>query len=1375
MKVRLWVLVCVLIAAVLGLSLYMGWRWMGVHQRMESLFLARITALSGARVQVRDFHLGLGYVRFGEMTMVDEERGLSLTIEQAHLGFSSLDYITSGFRFRAGFKEMLISHPQLRVDLDRFLLAWRSGSAIPLPLNVNLPERITIVKGSVILLRAGDHRLSEISEFDGWLEMTVGQRSSFRLTGCWEGQGTKNLLVSGILDPQLELLSLQAELKEANLAQVLGPALPTRYTIDGGLLRFSMIVNRDHQTRESKVLGKLELEASSLVDEGLDIRLEDLWARARLDGMDLEVGGIEARIGGGKVQVHGRIINLPRPTFHLSMEASGLKSEQMLLKIFGENHEYMPCGSVDLRGELEGSGKNLAFQGRLSARQLEVAGHRLDDLRARMKVQGSQIQVSGLRARLPWAVIGCQGKLDIARSPAVLEVEWRLEEVDLAEACQHLGFIALKGEGVLAGRLSGPVGAPYLRGGLRLSRLKMQWLPVEKLNGQFFWGGGRLSYRLGSPDGQVVLEGGGTGLSRNSSHQAILRVWNIPLGEMLSGQRIGAREARFSGRWIFSGSVDQAKMFGKLELERDPGAKGCFHSWAEFFRQQEGRWCLQARTVSPDWEVSGIPMAMKINFYLDGQQLKLRELNFNDQLKMFGEMERDDQRRLSGQLTFSRVDAQWLCGFLSTIVATNQLEGLVSGRVTLAGNTRSPEAWGYIEGIQGRLARLDDLSLQVPLRLRHGTLHLGSSLLSHQDQQLMVLEGKIDAGGAFSIQTRGEQIEAKTLARLFKGTSPKMEGLLSYQCRLEGSTLSPVIEGRLHWVQGQLRMMKFDDFWVSFRGQKNKLRLEQLSMVKKDQRKISITGSVPYTFLGFKRKPGQEEELDLSVQVEGDVLSLLPSFTSQVKRASGSGEASFRLGGGPGSLVLGSGRLRLRGGWIEPMILVKRLENLNGWVEIDEEDHFARIKEMTGTIEGNSLEVVNFRELNWGRRRLESLRISGLGLDLGILGVRTGPEGIELNIPGLMDRGETGRIRITGANLKKPLILAGPLESPEIMGCLGLNHTNFTYPPISNQEGELLSFLKRIRWDLTVMALKDVWFENDVAALRVKGTQSKMRFVGSAEDGTLRVMGHAEADRGEVTYLDRQFQVVKLDLKFEGHEKTSLGGYDNRPIVSGKFETTVYAESTGVATDIYITIYVIDPETGERTLQGKWGDFKLELSSSDPSDDTQEKILDKLGYTGDYAEKVLQLLQLTLGPKLEDYFIRPVFEPVERTIKRTLGIDVIRLRAGLTRNLLVQDERPQGAYESLSRRLFLPHSSLLIGKYLTDSCFLSYMCQFRTRTDEFMDDRLGIMHRLGLEFCLKGSTILDLEYDYERDLTEGDKKVWISSSKKIQITHSFPF
>jgi hypothetical protein len=307
------------------------------------------------------------------------------------------------------------------------------------------------------------------------------------------------------------------------------------------------------------------------------------------------------------------------------------------------------------------------------------------------------------------------------------------------------------------------------------------------------------------------------------------------------------------------------------------------------------------------------------------------------------------------------------------------------------------------------------------------------------------------------------------------------------------------------------------------------------------------------------------------------------------------------------------------------------------------------------------------------------------------------------------------------------------------------------------------------------VALKDVWYHNDFANLRVKDTRSQLHFTGSGEEGTLRVVGHAQADRGDVSYLDRRFQVVKLELDFEGHEESSGEGYDNRPHVAGQFKTTVYSESTGVATDIFITLYAIDPETGERTLRGKWGDYKLELSSSDPSDDTQEKVLAKLGYTGDYGEKALQFLQVTLGPKLENHFIRPVLEPVERTIKRALGIDVVRFQPGLARNLLVQDRRPPGATESLSRQFLFPRSSLLVGEYVTDSCFLSYLGKFQTRTDEFLDDRLGIIHRFGLEFRLRGSTVLDFEYDYERDLTEGDKKVRTSSDKKVRITHNFPF
>lgn len=1375
MKARFWVLVVVLIAGLLAIGLYMGWKRARVDQRIEEFFLRRMAALWGARVRVSDLHLGPGYVQLRGVILEDEKRGLTLTVDRARLRFSLLGLVTSGFRSSAVFKWMLLSHPRLVVDVDRFRAAQSEDSPGSFSLRGDLPEQITVSNGTVVFVRAGDDRRSECTEIDGLLEIVGGQEGSFRWTGCWGGQGVKNLLVSGSFSHLFEAFSLRANLQEASLVQVLAPAFPARYSCDGGLLTFSLSMDKSWQIRDPEILGKLEMEANGLVDGVLGIRLEKLRARARLEGTDLLVEGIEATARGAEVKAYGRISHLLRPNFHLLVEAKGVDAEQVMAKAIKGSPEWLPRGLINLKGLVEGSEKNLTFRGQLNAPKLEVSGHQLASLKAHLEVKGPLVQVRGLEAQLPWAVLRFQGQLDMAQSPVTLEAEWGLDQVDLAEASKHLDLVAIHGEGALAGGLTGPVGALHLTGGLQLSKLESQWLPVEELRGQFHWGKGQLNYRLESPDGRVLLRGEGTGWSRSSAHQAVLQVQNLPVSELLRGKEAWKKGGRLSGQWNLSGSAAQANLLGKVELERITGVKGRFDSWGEFSLGEQGQWRLDAEAVSRNLEIQGVPLSLKLRFSLDDRQLQMSELNINDQLKMFGVMERGGHRRLDGQLIFSQVDAQELCKLLSPALAGAQVEGFISGQVELSGTMSTPEARGEVKWIQGRLARLDDLSLRLPLWLSNGTLHLEPAVLSHGGRRLMALNGEVNFGRSLSLQAWGEEVEAQVLAQLFDQIPSQVEGVLNFQCRIGGSTRSPVFDGQMQWVQGQLRMMNFDDLSIYLRGEEGRLELGQFSMIKRGQRQVSATGSVPYSLLGLSRNHESEEELDLSFKVEGDVLSLLPSFTSYVRKASGYGEVSFRLGGSPGSLILGSGRLNLRGGWMEPAHFVQKLENLNAWVEIDEEGRFVQIKELNGAVAGSSVEVVNFQELQLGHRRLKPIRIPGLGLSLGILGIRTEENGVEVNIPGLMAGGETGKIRLCGTDLRDPLIAAGPLESPEILGMLGLNHLDFTYPPYSSHEGPRLDILRQVHWGLTAMALKDVWYENDFADLRVKDTQSKLRFTGSEEDGTLRVMGHLEADRGEVTYLDRQFQVVKLDLEFEGHEKPSLRGYDNRPLVSGQFETTVYSESTGVATDIYITLYALDPETGERTLQGRWGDFKLELSSSDPSDDTQEKILAKLGYSGDYADKALQLLEVTLGPKLESRFIRPVLEPVERTIKRALGIDVVRFQSGLARNLLVQDERPPGAYESLSRRLLFPRSSLLVGKYLTDNCFLSYHGQFRTRTDEFLDDRLGLVHRFGLEYRLRGSTILDLEYDYERDLTEGDKKVKTSSDKKLQVTHRFLF
>jgi hypothetical protein len=1376
MKARLWVLVVVLIIGLLAVGLHLGWRRARIDQKIEEFLLKRMAALSKAKVKVEDIHLGPRYVRLRGVVVEDERRGLILAIDQARLSFSLLDHIAGGFRSTAGLKEVFLSRPNLIVDVNQFLATREGISRSPFPFGGGFPERITVAKGSLMLVDAEGDGISALTMIDGWLEKTGNGQGSCRWTGSWGAPGAKNLLVSGTFHELLGEYSVHAELQEASLEPVLGSSLPARYSFDQGWIEFSLSVDKVPEAPQPEIQGRVRLEVDRLADGQLGVVLEELKARARLEGLEVVVEGVEAKVGGGDIKAQGRIAHLLEPIFHLRVEGQGLETARLLAKGVQQYREQLPQGAVSLSGDLEGSPEDLTFNGQLNASQLEVFGHRLTDLGAQVNIRGSHILLQNMKARLPWAVLHSRGEFDMAQSPAALEAEWRLEDIDLARATGDLNLGAIQGHGVMAGKLRGPVGGLHLRGGLRLTGLRGRWLPVEQLMGQFHWIRGRLSYHLESPDGQVLFRGVGTSWLGSSSHRADLQVRDVSLAKLIHGY--GGR-GRLCGHWIFSGSAARIRLEGEAMVEGVPGMRGRFDSWGEFFRRNEDRWCLDAVAVSHDWEIHDIPLSLKLNLSLDDQRLRLRELNINDELKMFGVMEMTGERRLKSQLSCDRLDTRWLGQLLLPASVHSRVGGFISGRLELAGTWHHPRARGEVEWLQGRLGHLDDLSLRLPLTFAGDTLVLNQAFLRRQGQRLMVLNGKVGPGGSLSLQAGGGQVQAGVLSRLLEeipeAAAPAMGGVLDYRCRIDGDIRSPIFKGQMRWTQGWLKMLTFDDFELSIEGKEGRFDLKRFSLEEKDRRQISATGSIPYAFLGLPGGGGPEDGLDLSVHVEGDVLSLLSSFIPLVAEASGYGEADIRLGGTPGSLVLGSGRLRFQEGRIKPTIFVKELKNLRGWIEIGEEDDFVDIRDLTGEVGGCPVEVVNFRELEPGHGQLESLQIPGLGLNLGILGLETGEEGIEANLPGLMAPGEFGRIRLTGANLQGPFLLAGPLESPEVLGTLGLNHLDFTYPPHSSSEGAQLSFLREVNWDLVVVAQKDVWYQKDFADLRVEDTQSQLHFTGSARDQTLRVIGHVSADRGEVTYLDRQFQVVNLDLEFTGHEEPSLQGYDNRPLVSGEFEATVYSESTGVATDIFLNLYAIDPETGERTQRGRWGDFKVELSSSDPSDDTQGKVLAKLGYSGDYADKALHLLQVTLGPKLENHFIRPVLEPVERTIKRALGIDVIRFQPGLARNLLVQNERPPGADASLSRRLLFPRSSLLVGKYLTDNCFFSYLGKFRTRTDEFLDDRLGISHRFGLEFRLKGSTVLDLEYDYERDLTEGDKKVKTVSDKRAQITHNFPF
>ncbi|MFC1683774.1 hypothetical protein ACFL0G_06185, partial [Candidatus Zixiibacteriota bacterium] len=542
MKMRLWVLILVLVIGMLATGIYLTWNRAGIDKKVEGLFVSRLASLSGAEVQLREFNLGPGYARVRGLSLADEERGLFLSIDAVRISYSLLDHALGGFRAQAGLKEVLLSSPQLHVDLDRFLSSSNDGKLQLTSLVEILPQRITVVKGLIELNRSEGEGVSELAALDGWMEMLPEEGGSFRCTGSWGGGGEKNLLISGSFGHQFETHALRAELHQADLTEVASPALPARYSLRGDILRGSLTIEKDREAPRPIVLGELAIEADELVDKQMGIHLEKIRAQVRLEGSKLTVERIEAAAHDGLVQIQGQITDLRHPELQLQIEAKGLQAAQLFSQGLRGSPDRMPRGQLDLTGNLRGWGDAISFQGQMASGRLEGYGTRFKDFRAQLTVRNSQVELTRVKARLPWAQCGLQGILDLAQSPAHIEAKWRLDRVDLKQLSADLGMFDLRGDGMITGRLTGPAGDFRLRGGLQLSEVSAGGLSIGRLNGQMHWEEGRLSYRLASAEGYLLLEGGGSGLSRGSDHQGIIKICHLPMEQVIPGMKMAPGE-----------------------------------------------------------------------------------------------------------------------------------------------------------------------------------------------------------------------------------------------------------------------------------------------------------------------------------------------------------------------------------------------------------------------------------------------------------------------------------------------------------------------------------------------------------------------------------------------------------------------------------------------------------------------------------------------------------------------------------------------------------------------------------------------------------------------------------------------------------------
>jgi len=449
-----------------------------------------------------------------------------------------------------------------------------------------------------------------------------------------------------------------------------------------------------------------------------------------------------------------------------------------------------------------------------------------------------------------------------------------------------------------------------------------------------------------------------------------------------------------------------------------------------------------------------------------------------------------------------------------------------------------------------------------------------------------------------------------------------------------------------------------------------------------------------------------------------------------------------------------------------------------------EQDGFLNVEYISGKVKRRDFVFSNIRSLsNSETAKLQPFLIQGMGLDLGIFTLETSEKGIPMNIPGLMEKGELGYFHFSGLNDKEKFYFAGPFEKPYLRGKLFLQNVNFTFPFIKSKSKEKKSYpvvevLRSVEWDVDAGTGKDLHYQRQIPSgldnvyldLIVDARVGGLSFDGIINDKTFAVSGFLESSRGNVEYLNLDFQILKAGIEFDMDvTRNSDVEAKNKllPIIFGQARTTV-TDSTGFPYYIYLTLLTTDPVTGYTQKRGRFGDVSFQLTSENSAlGDSEGEILASLGYS---PENLRGMATDLIGISADNLVFRPLFRPFERQLEQKLGLDMVRFSSRFTRNLIEMNVSEERNYLIESNLFLLRSTKLMIGKYLADQIFLMYSGQLEAGMDiRYQHEGFGLSHKVGLEYRINPSLLLQMEYDYNSLM------LMKRDDKRILLRHSFPF
>ncbi|NOZ60627.1 MAG: hypothetical protein GXO74_03000 [Calditrichaeota bacterium] len=1397
MKTRRWVLVIALFVGFILLLLYHGWNFFNLNGKILNYIEENLRYALGESFSIERLDLSIGAIHLKNVDLDLREGYYHLHVDDIRFGFNFFNLVKHGFRVERIPQDVIFIKPYLSIhsrkgnsqqtgSLDSTLKAFDTNQYLRKLENLHFVNRITISKGKIAFVDTAKQSLLLATDINGWLSASNVEKTTIRLVGKIFNSDNFNLSLSGYANlKQGRLDTLNARVTNYAWSKEDAFFLPEYYDIRQGVVNGILTLNERISGRAGfDIKGSLSIRQGEIVLPEQNLSFDNISVETEVRDWNLYVRDATARMNGSPIRISGMIKNILNPELNLILESKNFDVGKLVSAAFPRLKDQ-PEGLAHVKIEMTNTFPDPHIDTAIFSRSIRVKNHFFRDCRLHFSYRDSVLTVQSLSLssdRLRW-----QGdaRFDFARSSQMMQFQLtadgmfpnKLIRMPLETMRQSRLRFSATGRGKPTDFSTNI--ALMVQAGARdtLASFNGYLQLREKL---FFWSlndakrNCRISgeYNIAEKPGRPVFKV--TGLNHIvqglPEYRKFLPYFHFKESVLTISKK--------GNSWLVGATL---VWNGNPDLTREVDASFVFRHSGKG-NLLEGKFRLLAEnTYYPG----------KLSLFFGEKSIRLKTLAIEGLIIAEGEIGKGADGKLSGQIIFPNAPAADLARIIFR-ESRGVGEGVIYGSIGFAGSLKNPVVLGKFDlndmVFNGIGAYAGSIRFQVADRI----LALSQLDLNRNGEKLIRCAGTYNfSDKSLNFNLNGKNIDANSTLMALYHKDGLLSGTADVDLTLRGAVADPRICGTINIANGRFTRFSFDRLVFTLVDRDAFAEGDSLRKVNLNYPALRI-GNFSFARAGEFQITGRgllplksENPIDLDFHGAGNLLSILPEFTSFFKETRSEGTWSLHLRGLPGSVRIVDSKVNLRNGYLRLGDVAPEIKDIALSVQ-SEPDGFVYVANLSGKIRRREFKFRNQRvPANPVNEKFKPFEIPFLNLNLGIFTIETSPKGIPLHIPGLMDKGEFGRFIFLGKNKSERFTVTGPAWQPYVRGKLILQNANFTFPFISqgnpdkSAHNPVVRVLRSIDWDVLALTGKDLHYQRQIPSgldnvyldLIVDAGVGGLNFKGIIRDNTFGATGLMESSRGNVEYLNLNFQITKAGAEFD-MEPAGKGGvaFDKTtllPIVYGEARTTVI-DSTGFPYYIYLTLLTRDRETGQTQKRGRLGEMVFQLSSENQKlGGAEGEILASLGYS---TKNMKEMATDLLGISADNLLFRPLFRPFERELERRLGLDMVRFSSRFTRNLIEMNVSDQRNFQIDSKLFLLRSTKVMIGKYLLNQIFFTYSGQLEAGMNyRYQHEGFGLSHKFGLEYRISPSLLLQMEYDYNSLL------LYRREDKKILLRHSFPF